>query len=377
MGSVFKVYASLFVGLFLLGAVAQTQVQGNWQKEVVDTVLPGEADSFSSLAIDRFGNFHLAYSNRNGTVLKYAYRAKQEKRWDKATVDPDGGTFDALTVDSHGFAHIAYNSPRLNGLHYAFWDGTQWQKVLVDTDRTSGQTAIVLDSQDHPRISYYREQYPDRRFARYLKYAYFDGKSWYIQTVDHRSGSGHWNSIVLDHAERPCISYSITTTGNLGFACLHESAWEHASADSRSEKGKRFVDYVNSIAMDAAGEPRAAFFSASDRTVNYAWKQGEVWHQETVDSLVSTGAESERIFLKVDKSGRPHIVYYDSGLGALKYATRDDKGWHRETIDSDNAGDYASFCLDGSDQPYVSYYASADKELRIAHRGPVDLGQKP
>jgi hypothetical protein len=376
MDSGFKARISVLFALFILGTVAYSQTGATWQTEVADTVRPGEADLFSSLVVDRFGNFHLAYSNGSGTILQYAYRAKQEKRWDKAVVDPDGGTFVSLTVDSQGFAHIAYNSPRLNGLHYAFWNGKQWQKFLIDTDRTSHQTSILLDAQGHPRISYYREEYQDHRNARYLKYAYFDGKSWYLQTVDHRSGSGRWNTIALDHADRPCISYSVVTAGNLGFACLDQPRWEHASVDPQSGKGKRSIDYVNSIAMDAKDEPHAAYFSASDRTVNYAWKEGDVWHQETVDSLVSTGAEYERISLKLDKSGRPHILYNDSGLGALKYGTRDEHGWHTETIDNSGSGEYPSLSLDSNDQPYVAYYAAATRELRVAYRPALEPVQK-
>src|SRR5271170_6375224 len=127
MDSGFKACISLLFALFILGTVAYSQTGGTWQTEVVDTVRPGEAALFSSLVLARSGNFHLAYSNGSGTILQYAFRSKQEKRWDKAVVDPDGGTFVALTVDSRGFAHIAYNSPRLTGLHYAFWDGKQWQ----------------------------------------------------------------------------------------------------------------------------------------------------------------------------------------------------------------------------------------------------------
>jgi hypothetical protein len=116
--------------------------------------------------------------------------------------------------------------------------------------------------------------------------------------------------------------------------------------------------------------------SASDRTVNYAWKQGGSWRQEIVDSLVSTGAEAERITLKLDKNGQPHLVYYDSGLGALKYATKDAQGWRRETIDGASAGEYESLCLDTDGQPFVAYFAAADKELRIAHRVAAKSGQK-
>src|SRR5262249_14754296 len=166
-----------FLGLLFavagsLDSASYCQVRGTWQIEVVDSARGNDAGSFSSLVVDRFGNFHVVYSNRAGTALHYAFRAKTGKRWDRTTVDPVGGSFEALAVDSHGRAHIAYNTPKSTGLHYAFWDGNQWQKFLIDTVKTNRKTSIQLDSQGNPRISYYREEYSDRRSARCLKYAY-------------------------------------------------------------------------------------------------------------------------------------------------------------------------------------------------------------
>jgi hypothetical protein len=342
----------------------------------VDSSHGQESGAFSFLAIDRFGNFHLVYSNLAATTLRYAFRGKSQKRWDKTIVDPVGGNFESLAVDSHGWAHVAYNSPKSDGLHYAYWDGKQWQKVLIDAVKTNRETSIQLDSQDHPRISYYRETFADRRVARCLKYAYFDGKSWFTQTVDHRSGTGSWNSLALDRTEHPEISYSIAT-GFLGFAYLDQAEWQHTLVDFKDSKAKRYLDADNSVAIGSDGQTYVAYINSTERSINYAWREGTVWHDETVDSLISAGGDSDRVSLKLDKNGRPHLVYYDSGLGALKYATRDKekKEWHTEIIDGGSAGQYASLCLDENDQPYVSYYRSTDRELRIAHRQVLNSGQ--
>jgi hypothetical protein len=367
-----------FATAFFPNSAMADHVRGPWQIEVVDSSHGKGAGAFSSLAIDRFGNFHIAYSDLGGTALRYAFRAKGDKRWDKTTVDPMGGGFETLAVDSRGWAHIAYNSPKIAGLHYAEWNGKQWQMFLIDAVKTNHQTSIQLDSQGYPRISYYREQYSDRRTARCLKYAYFDGKTWFVQTVDHRSGTGAWNSLALDLEDRPHISYSIAT-GFLGFAYLDQSNWEHAMADVQDRKGKKSlheVDSDSSLAMGSDGEPRIAYINATERSIGYAWREGDVWHQETIGSLVSTGADADRIALKLDRSGRPHVVFYDSGLGTLKYATRDKEQWRIETIDAGNSGQYASLYLDENDQPYVSYYAAAGRELRIAHRESLDSVQK-
>jgi len=352
--------------LLLLFAPPLSRAAEQWQIEAVDKVA-GDGPMFSSLALDRYGNLHVAYSNRGGNELRYAFRGRDETRWDTAVVDSEGGSFDTLAVDSHGWSHIVYNSFRLPGLHYAVWDGKQWQKFLIDPCKSGHQTSIQLDSQDHARISYYREQFSNRDIARDLKFAYFDGKQWYIQTVDHREGTGKWNSIALDRGGHPYISYSITTPGNLGFAHLQEASWSLSLADPPNSDSKKRIDDASSLVLDALDQPHIAYIDASARTVNYGWLQGSSWTEETVDFLVSAGADSDQLSLKLDKSGHPHLVYYDSGLGVLKYGSRDDKGWHIEVVERSSAGD-PSLVLDNDDQPYISYSALVSREVRVAHK---------
>src|SRR5215469_8013166 len=194
-----RIYLKVSLAMLLAGfstARGYSQTRSSWEIEVVDK--SAGAKSFSSLAIDRLGDFHLIYSNQAYRELRYAFRKKQDKRWDIATVDNMGGLSASLAVDSRGWSHIAYSSDRLPGLYYASWDGKRWQKVLIDPAKTGHHMSIRLDSQDNPRISYYQQEFSDGLIARDLKYAYFDGKSWYIQTVDHRAGTGRWNSIALD-----------------------------------------------------------------------------------------------------------------------------------------------------------------------------------
>lgn len=356
----------LLTAFLLLFAPAFSQAADQWQIEAVDKVA-GDGPTFSSIALDRFGNLHVAYSNRGGNELRYAFRGRDDTRWDTAVVDSEGGSFDTLAVDSHGWSHIVYNSFRLPGLHYAAWDGKQWQKFLIDPCRTGHQTSMQLDSEDHAQISYYREEFSNRDIARNLKFAYFDGKQWYIQTVDHREGTGKWNSIALDRGGRPYISYSITTPGNLGFARLQEASWTLSLADPPSSDFKKPLDDASSLVLDTLGQPHIAYIDARARTVNYGWVQASAWREETVDSLVSAGADSDQLSLKLDKGGDPHLVYYDSGLGVLKYANRDDKGWHIEVVERNNAGD-PSLALDSDDRPYISYSALLNRELRVAHK---------
>jgi hypothetical protein len=71
---------------------------------------------------------------------------------------------------------------------------------------------MALDGQGRPHISYYDAGLGD------LKYAYWDGSSWLIQSVDSLGNVGKYNSLALDPVGRPCISYYDETDGDLKVA---------------------------------------------------------------------------------------------------------------------------------------------------------------
>jgi|SRR6516225_1167107 hypothetical protein len=345
--------------------------QGQWQIEIVDG---GVADvgRFSALAIDHDGNLHVSYNQFRNT-LRYAYRGTRDKQWYKMTVDTDGGTFISLAVDSKDRPHIAYNSMYLSGLHYAYWNGSRWIKQNIDPARTSHLTSIGLDSSGNPRISYYLEETPDRRYALLLKYAYFDGKTWYVQTLDHHITRGKFNSIAIDDLGNPHIAYSDQGAGDLRYIYSDGSGWQTKIPDARHTHNN-YVGIGNSIALDAAGDPAIAYLDTSRHTVKFTrWTENR-WATEVVDQLVDVPSIADRVSLKLDSHGLPHIAYYDGGLGELKYAWRDDKNdWHVSVVDSKggNVGQYPALCLGTHDEPYISYYDANSGQLLLAYlQGP-------
>src|ERR1700722_19328723 len=310
--------------IFLLALVAlqylapAVRAQEQWHIEVVDDGSGHDVGSFTALAIDHDGDLHIGY-NQTKNALRYAYRGPHDKQWYKMTVDPTGGTFISLVVDSNDRPHFAYNSLFLSGLHYAYWDGTTWTKQVIDATRTNHMTSIGLDSAGNPRISYYQEETPEGHYALLLKYAFFDGKTWYVQTLDHHITRGKFSS----------------------------------------------------IAIDSSGNPAIAYFDMSKRTVKLAQWNGKVWKTEVVDQLVDVPSYADHVSLKLDSRNVPHVAFYDGGLGALKYAEKDDKGWNVEIVDNQGkVGLYPSLALDLNNQPYISYYDASAGQLKLAHREP-------
>jgi hypothetical protein len=347
--------------------VSHAHAQATWHIETVDGSSGGNVGKFTSLAIDTHGNLHIAYFDEGHNALRYAYRGRGDKQWYTMQVDKQAGQFASLAVDSHDHPHLVYNSRFLTGLHYAFFDGTHWRMQIIDHDRTNHFTSVQVDAKGYPHISYYKEENPDTTVALHLKYAFFDGKIWYVQTVSQKYATGKFNSIALDSSGRPHIAYSFAGTGDLGYVFWNGSEWIYEVPDTRRAHNN-YVGLGNSIALDSSGNPHIAYWDLTKRAIKYAWWTGTTWQTEYVERVSGELNAADHVSLKLDASDRPQIAYNDPGVGVLMYAERDEKGWHVESVDRGNVGEYPSLCLDDKNEPYITYYDAADGQLRIAQR---------
>lgn len=348
-------------------AAVQAQAQTPWDVEVVDSTSSRNVGNYTSMVIDQAGNFHLGYHDESRGAVRYAFRAKKEREWHTMQID-GGGAALSVTVDRTGHPHFAYVGEYERGLRYAYWDGTKWIKRIIDSEIISFWLSIQLSSEGYPRISYYQRLWQDRSYALHLKYASYDGKTWYIETVDPESATGKFNSLALDPAGNPHISYSDVDRGDLRYAYWDGSQWHYSAPDThRASDG--WVGLANCIVMDPNGLAHIAYLDVDHRKVKYTHWNGKNWETQLVDQLVGRADNIDRISLKLDRQNRPHLVYYDSGLGMLKYAARLDDGWHIERVDSSpQTGLHPSLCLDDQGRPFVAYYDLANGVLRFAAR---------
>ena len=87
-------------------------------------------------------------------------------------MDSEGyvGEHTSLALDSNGYPHISYCDWTNMDLKYAYWDGADWQIQTVDSEGwVGGHTSLALDSNGYSHISYF----DDTNTA--LKYTYWDG----------------------------------------------------------------------------------------------------------------------------------------------------------------------------------------------------------
>jgi len=319
------------------------------------------------MVIDNDGNFHIGYHDESRGAVRYAFRSKNELEWHTMQVDA-GGSALSLAVDSAGRPHFAYAGEYEHGLRYAHWDGTKWSKQTIDPERIAFWNSIQLSREGLPRISYYQRLWQDSTYALHLKYASFDGKAWFTETVDPESATGKFNSLALDSEGNPHISYSDVDRGDLRYVYWDGSQWHYSAPDShRASDG--WVGLANCIVIDPNNRAHIAYLDVDHRKVKYTHWTGKKWETEFVDQLIGRADNIDRISLKLDRDDRPHMVYYDSGLGMLKYAVRLDDGWHIERIDpSPQTGLHPSLSLDNGGRAFVSYYDMANGALRFAAR---------
>ncbi len=346
---------------------AVLRAQSQWQIDVVDGGAGKNVGKFTSLTVDQDGNLHVGYYDETRQALRYGFRGAATAKWYTMEVDASGG-YESLAVDADGRPHFAYAAPNETGLRYAWWDGKNWNKQTLDNERIDFFNCIRIGPDGQPRISYYHRLHRDGSFALHLKYAHFDGKTWYTETVDSRSATGKFNSLALDSKGLPYISYSDVDAGDLRYTRWDGSEWSFSAPDTQKQS-EGWVGIGSSIEIDQAGIPHIAYMDVTHRRIKYASWTGKGWKSEIVDTVTGKADNIDRISLKFDSKQQPHLVYWDSGLGALRHATITPKGWKPETVDSgDNVGLYPSLAIDGNDEMYISYYDMSNGVLRLAHK---------
>jgi len=263
--------------------------------------------------------------------------------WEKDIVDFKGnvGRFCSLALDSNDYPHIAYIDETLiwsrqnqgdslaNPIYmkYAYWNGTGWEIETVDTVGGTtlpekGYTSIAVDSDNNPHIAFIGGGFYDDD----LEYAYKTGSTWTIQIVDDETKTIAFPSIALDSNDYPHISY-------------HRGNW-----------------WENYPLM-------------------YAHWTGDDWDTDVVDdSSDNTGYWTS---IAIDSDDYPHISYRDYDLETLKYARWTDSYWYIKTVDTDDdAGWCTSIDLDSYDDPHISYATGMQSGYtsKLKHASSTDGG---
>lgn len=344
-----------------------------WQVETVDPSGPGK---FASMKIDKFGNVHVAYITDDGShyPLKYAFFDHLLKRWFQATVD-QGASFCSLVLDSKQHPHISYADAGGGSgakLRYAHWDGQAWirQAIPLNSDVVGYYTSIALDQDEHPHISFYEYRGPKGTdIAVRMRVVAWNGRYWEVRTIDGRNQSGKFNALAMDahgHAHLIYANVNAITTG-MWDAYWNGATWALRNFDGPELNNGGYVGYSVNMALDKDGKPHVTYMNYSVPAVKYAELADTGWKVETVDLLAGIGYP-DRNGITVGPDGSIYLSYYDAGRGDLRLAHREGAKWIVETVDSGTAGFTSSVQVD-EQNIWIAYAdESGTGGFKIAHR---------
>ena len=379
MALVRKIGLGFFVILLIMSPAILVHGTTPWTLQTVDRMA---ISGGVSVVVDSHDNPHLCYiDSQNGSfyVPNTNYQFSREylmytswngTSWDAAVVDswriqsgrvPGEVGFCSLALDAHDNPHIIYGVVSDNetyySLKYAYWSGSNWAIQTVDF---GNQASIVLDSAGNPSIAY-------SGLKNELKYANWTGSSWNIQTLDSDVVSSAFKNpvlyLALDVNGSPFIIYGHDYPyGNLTVksAAWTPFGWKIQTVLSNSS----FFDFGN-VALDSRGFPHftySSYFQGELPRLIYDSWNGSSWNEQVVESVYDLFTGS---FLRFDSNDAPCITYANvspndsaSGLVLLKYTKLAGISWVTEVIDASFGNDDARlmpFALDSAGNPHICY----------------------
>ena len=296
-----------------------------------------------SLALDTAGQAHISYHDEVNNQLKYARQSGGGWQTEEVDSGGSGGWYSCLKLESVGQPCVAYGG---EGVEYACRDEAGWHPETVDAGAIPHAVSLALDSGGQPHVAYMDWN------GQELKYAYRDGSGWHVAVVPSGSSGyvSYYVSLVLDGDGYPHIVFHETSNYQLKYAYQDSEGWHVETVDAPAGAGSS-----DSLTLDAAGQPHVSYYSSYD--LRYAVRDGSGWHIE--EPTYGGGGSS----LALDSAGYAHISHNDSGE-RLMYTYQDAEGWHTTVLKPrQGAARGSSLELDGDGRPRIAYYAYSEKDL--------------
>ena len=210
-----------------------------WQKQVIP-VSSQQTTFFTSIALDAQDNPSIVYYENftpsGDNIIRLRIVTRKENFWELVTIDQarGSGKFNSIATDSLGRLHVAYCNVQYEnaGLRYAFWDGTQWNRQILEGAGGPGTyrqaVSLVMDKHNVPHLAYLDV------LNQIVKYATQVNGKWQLHSIDSLGSSAFLDrtGIALDERDTPYISYYDAKIGVLKVAYPQQQKWTIEVVDS-------------------------------------------------------------------------------------------------------------------------------------------------
>jgi len=285
------------------------------------TMLVTQSSGMCALALDSKQHPHISYADYGtgiGCKLRHAYWDGASWQIEAIQLDSEViGYYNSITFDrddNPSLSFYEYRGPKESEiavrLRNVMWNGKYWAVRTVDPTGGSGKfNAMASDAQGHQHLAYCNVGDGD------LRYAYWNGQDWTREMVEsHRQADGYVGSstaITVDDSGAPHIAYSDVTHRLIKYAVKKNGRWQIEVADSVG--GIAYPDR-NSITLDEEGRPYITYYDGGHSALKLSFRDGNRWLAGIVDGNNAGFTSSVQIY-----RGEIWISYAD-GMGGLKVA---------------------------------------------------------
>jgi hypothetical protein len=323
-------------------------------------------------------------------------------------VDADSGRGSALVIDGGGRPVVSYlsaaNSSSNGGLSILRCGDAACRSGNVNTISAGGtvgpSTSIALDGASNPVVSFWDAVAGKLKVLHCVNTTCSGavangspgtpcpGASNCLATPDAAANVGQYNSLQVDGAGRPVVSYYDIAAGKLkvlhcGDANCTSAANVIATPDTTSSNNGQY----SSLQLDASKFPVVSYYDAVFgrlKVLHCGDANCTVAGSLTIASVDSAANVGLFTSLAMDPLDRPVVSYYDFTNGDLKIAkcanatcTNGGVIFAADTLSNrppspplppaglDNVGQFTSLALDASGFPIVSYYDATNGDLRV------------
>ena len=358
-----------------------SQTPPTWQIEEIDA---GEyVGTMASFVLDGSGFGHISYATANPASqpsslylnpfgnpnghLRYAYQ--DPGGWHKVDVDLEQiSPFTSLALEKNGQPHISYIQKNTNELHHAYQDPTGWHTELVSITwetNASVQTDVPGDTNAPTSLAFDPDDPPgEGPCIAYGNLGLAFSSEAILLFCKH---SGIWQYKMLDDNSGYPVSLLFTKGGDYQVASFsvlnYDLKWATQSGINTSSEVVATSHSLTGpvdLEMDKQGYAHILYHqTAPFSQVRYTFQDSLGWHTSTIPGYLICED------MALDSQGLPHLSCEDGGFN-LVYAYLASSGWLTQTVTDYVRGDYSSIAVDSADVAHISYSAPNRGDVEYA-----------